>query len=266
MTIDEDGFLSSDIAQTRERNRAQHPDSFGMVTEINRIAQSVLPSVATLDGTTKNSIACGCYIRALQNLQGAVLMAEHSMMSEAYTLVRSGLESLFYLGAAIRADDIEMKLTRDQVTRVRKVIGGYQRAVPEGDPDIDTDALEAVLRATLPDGVDPAQVSMESFAKQAQLSTLYDGLYRPLSLAHAHPSLISLASIRGVSGDRTHSVQWGPDRGDPDKVKDVLSLTFAVMYYLLAQWARLLEQNQQPVKELHKRILEIGEKYHELVS
>jgi hypothetical protein len=143
MTIDEDGFLSSDIAQTRERNRAQHPDSFGMITEINRIAQSVLPSVATLDGTTKNSIACGCYIRALQNMQGAVLMAEHSMMSEAYTLVRSGLESLFYLGAAIRADDIEMKLTRDQVTRVRKVIGGYQRAVPEGDPDIDTDALEA---------------------------------------------------------------------------------------------------------------------------
>jgi len=185
MSIDRDGFLSPDIAQTRDGYRAQHPDDFQMIIEINRVAQSVLPSFTTLQRTTKNLFACGYYIRALQNLQGAVLMSEHGLMSEAYTLVRSGLETVFYLGATIRAENFQDEVARDHVKRMQGALAGYKKAVPAGDPDIDTNELEAVLRSTLPEGVDPAKISIETIAKQAELSALYDGLYRQLSAAHA---------------------------------------------------------------------------------
>jgi hypothetical protein len=79
---------------------------------------------------------------------------------------------------------------------------------------------------------------------------------------HAHPSLISLASIRHVGDDhKTQGVQWGPERGDPDEIKNVLSLTFGVMFNLLTQWARLAFQNDQPATALQQRLIQIGEKY-----
>jgi hypothetical protein len=52
MSIDRDGFLSPDIAQTRDGYGAQHPDDFQMIIEINRVAQLALPSFATLQRTT----------------------------------------------------------------------------------------------------------------------------------------------------------------------------------------------------------------------
>jgi hypothetical protein len=58
MSIDRDGFLSPDIAEIRDRCRSQHRDSFEMITEINRVAQAVLPGFSTLQSTDKNSIAC----------------------------------------------------------------------------------------------------------------------------------------------------------------------------------------------------------------
>jgi hypothetical protein len=61
-------------------------------------------------------------------------------------------------------------------------------------------------------------------------------------------------------------VLWGPERGDPEEITYVLSLTFSVMFNLLAQWGRLLVQNDQPDTELHRRILHIGEKYQADIS
>ena len=184
MSIDRDGFLSPDIAEIRDRCRSQHRDSFEMITEINRVAQAVLPGFSTLQSTDKNSIACQLFIRALQSLQAAVLTAEIGLMSEAYTLIRSGLESVFYLGATIRTDDIKLKLMRDQVKRVRTVMEGFKRAIPDGDKYVNQDAFEEMLRSALPEGVDPATVSIKTFADQAGLTVLYDGIYRQLSLAH----------------------------------------------------------------------------------
>jgi hypothetical protein len=261
MSIDRDGFLSPDIVQSRDKYRARNPEAFQMITETNRLAQSVLPSFDTLLGTTKNLLACGYYIRALQNLQGAVLMAENGLMSEACTLVRSGLETVFYLGATVRAENIKRDLSRDHVKRVKAAMSFYRKVVPEGDRDIDLNELEAVLGSMLPEGVDPAKISIEAIAKQAELSDLYDGLYRQLSVGHAHPSLLSLSSIWDVDEDHeTKGVLWGPERRDLEEIRDVLIQVYVVMYNLLTQWAHLASTHRSDT-ELHDRIEQLGLKY-----
>jgi hypothetical protein len=268
MTIDQDGFLSSDIAHTREKNRAQHLDSFGMITEINRVAQSVLPSFETLPRTRKNFLACGYYIRGLQSLQGAVVVTELGLVSEGYTLVRSGLETLFHLGATIRSDDFGQQMARDHVKRMRATLG-HQKKVVGPDPEIEEDIpqLEAALASMLPDGVDPARMSLETVAKLAELSDLYDGLYRSLSFAHAHPSLLSIASIWDADDQHApRGVLWGPERGDADEITTVLMLDATVMFNFATLWGRLLVQAHARETELHRCLEEVHEKYRAVLG
>ena len=260
MSIDRDGFLSPDIIQAREENRARHASEFEMVAEFNREAQFALLTVGTLPRTKQNLFASGYYIRGLQSLQGAVLVAELGLMSEGYTLLRSGLETLFHLGATISSDDFVEHLARDHVKRMRTTIGGYKKAVT--DPEVDTTDLEALLASMLPDGVDPGTMSIEAVAKRADLSPLYDGAYRSLSHAHAHPSLLSLASIWEKDDDhQTSGVRWGPERGDDDELPTFLMLVCTVMFYFLVQWARLLVKVHGGEGELHKRIEQVAVKH-----
>jgi hypothetical protein len=267
MTIERDGFLSPDIAQARDKNRARHTGAFEMVADFNRSAQLALPTIETLPRTKKNLLACGYYIRGLQSLQGAVLVAELGLTAEGYTLLRSGLETLFHLGATIKSEDFVEQLARDHVKRMRTAMSGYKKAVPGGDPEVDTAELEAVLASMLPDGVDPAIMSLEAVAKRAELSALYDGAYRSLSHAHAHPSLLSLTSIWEKDVDhQTKGVRWGPERGDDDELETFLLLVCTFMFYFSAQWGRLLVQAHGREFEFHKRIEQVGEKYRAVLS
>ena len=262
MSINQDGFLSPDIAQAREKNRSRDAQTFEMVTDLNRVAQSALSAVETLPRTRQNVSACSYYIRGLQTLQGAVLVAELGLMSEGYMLLRSGLETLFHLGATIKSEDFAEQLARDHVKRTQMAIKSYKRVVPEGDPEVDTDKLEAALASALPDGVDPATMSLEFVAKRADLSPLYEGLYRSLSHAHAHPSLLSLVSIWNTDDDHsTIGVLWGPERGADDELKTFLTLICNVMGQLAVQWNDLLILVHSQEIEFHKHLEQVLQKY-----
>ena len=226
-----------------------------------------LPTIGTLPRTKKNLFACGYYIRGLQSLQGAVLVGELGLTSEGYTLLRSSLETLFHLGATIKSEDFGEQLARDHVKRMRAAMSGYKQAVPGGDPEVDINELEAALASMLPDGVDPAKMSLEAVAKRAELSPLYESAYRSLSHAHAHPSLLSLASIWEKDVDyQTQGVRWGPERGDDDELKTLLMLVCTVMFYFAAQWGSLLVQVHGREPEFNKHIEQVGEKYRALLS
>jgi hypothetical protein len=140
---------------------------------------------------------------------------------------------------------------------MRTAIGGYKKAVPTGDPVVDTAELEVILASMLPDGVDPATMSLEAVAKRAELSPLYEGYYRSLSHAHAHPSLLSLASINiPMTIMRTKGVRWGPGAATM-RHEDFLMVVCVVMYNLPAQWGSLLVQ-VHGANQFHQRIERIG--------
>ena len=119
--------------------------------------------------------------------------------------------------------------------------------MPLGDAENDADELEAALASMLPEGVEPRKMSLEAVAKRAELNHLYDSLYRSLSLAHAHPSLLSLASIWNTdNAHETKGVLVGPERGDEDQIKVVLGLVCSVMFNLAEQWGQLLSSSPSP--------------------
>ena len=84
MSIEIDGFLSDrDIEQVRQQYRKEFDQIFGFITELNQLAQSLLPSIEGLPRTLKNLFASGYFIRGLQNCQAAVLMAERGLFTES---------------------------------------------------------------------------------------------------------------------------------------------------------------------------------------
>lgn len=257
MSIDEDGFLSDQIEQVRTKYRADFSEIFGFVTELSRLAQSLLPAIEGQPRTLKNLFVSAYFVRALQQCQGAVLMAERGMFTEAYTLVRSGLETVFYLGAATRGADFAREMGRDHVKRTRTAAEAHMQRMKELDPNADESHLQSVIDTLMEQGIDPGSLLIQAVAKKAELGLLYDTLYRQLSNGHAHPTLSSLNSIWQMDENQLpQGILWGPGRGDPDEVVDVLSLNYVVLHQLILEWLRF---NSDAAAD--RRLSEIGIRY-----
>lgn len=257
MSIDEEGFLSPEIENVRQNYRASHPDIFQYVTELSRLAQSQLPNIAGQPRTLKNFFVSAYFVRALQQCQAAILMAERGMFTEAYTMVRGGLETVFYLGASTRGTDFGREMGRDHVKRTKTTATAHMLRMKELDPNADQSHLQSVIDTLMAQGLDPEPLLIQAVAKKAELGLLYDTLYRQLSNSHAHPTLSSLNSIWQMDEQQMPlSVLWGPERGDPDEIVDALSLNYVVLHQLLFEWLRF-----RPDAALDRRLDEIGLKY-----
>jgi hypothetical protein len=95
MGFNQDGFLSEDIDKWRLEKRVKYPEHFKLVTDINRTAQGMLPLIGNFPPHVDALLVCGFYVRAVQ-YQGSILMAERGLITEATTLMRSTIETLFY--------------------------------------------------------------------------------------------------------------------------------------------------------------------------
>lgn len=257
MSIDTDGFLSDQIEHVRRKYRADFSEIFGFVTELSQLAQSLLPAIEGQPRTLKNLVVSAYFVRALQQCQGAVLMAERGMFTEAYTLVRSGLETVFYLGAATRGADFAREIGRDHVKRTKTAAEAHMQRMKELDPNADESHLQSVIDTLMEQGVDPGTLMIQAVAKKAELGLLYDTLYRQLSNSHAHPTLSSLNSIWEMDENQLpRGILWGPERGDPEEIVDVLSLDYVVLHQLILEWLQFKWDTA-----VDKRLDEVGVRY-----
>jgi hypothetical protein len=257
MSIDEDGFLSEEIERVRQQYRANFPEIIGFVTELSRLGQLLLPTIAGQSRTLKNLFVSAYFIRALQQCQAAVILAERGLFTEAYTMVRSGLETVFYLGAATRGTDFAREMGRDHVKRTRTTVEAHIQGMKAMDPNADESHLRNVIDTMMAQGIEPETMFIQAVAKKAELGPLYDTLYRQLSNGYAHPTLSSLNMIWQMDEEQIpQGVLWGPERGDPDEIVDVLSMNYAVLHQLIFEWLRFKWDDA-----LDKRLDEIGTRY-----
>jgi hypothetical protein len=172
-------------------------------------------------------------------------------------LIRGGLETVFYLGAATRGKDFGREMGRDHVKRTKTAATAHMERMKELNPKSDESQLQAVIDTMLAQGIEPEAMIIKAVADKAELGLLYDTLYRQLSNAHAHPTLSSLDSVWEMDENQEPiGVFWGPERGDPDEIVDALSLNYVVLHQLLFEWLRL-----RPNPAVDKRLDELGAEY-----
>jgi hypothetical protein len=257
MSIREDGFLSEDIERVRKLYRAKFPEIIGFVTELSRLGQRLVPTIGGQMRTLKNLMVSAYFVRALQQCQSAVILAERGMFTEAYTMVRGGLETVFYLGAATRGTDFARELGRDHVKRTKTTVEAHIQGMKALDADADEALLREAVEAMMAHGIEPEAMFIQAVAKKAELGVLYDTLYRQLSNNHAHPTLSSLNMNWELDEEQLpQGIVWGPERGDPDEIVDVLSINCVVLQQLIFEWLRFKQDD-----DVEKRLKEIGIRY-----
>lgn len=258
MSIEIDGFLSDrDVEQVRQQYRKEFDQIFGFITELNQLAQSLLPSIEGLPRTFKNLFASGYFIRGLQNCQAAVLMAERGLFTESYTLTRSGLETVFYLGAATRENDFAREMGRDHVKRTKVMGEDHIAGLKEMDPNADVGNLQESIDKMLAEGIDPAPLYIQAVARKAELESLYKTLYRQFSNGHAHPTLTSLNMVWDNDEEGLPmGVLWGPHRGRKDELVSALVMVVVIYNQLIFEWLR---EFKNPTA--FDRLEEIGGRY-----
>ena len=255
MDIKGDGFLSEDMEPVIQWYRAKYADAFRMVIELSRLAQAQLPSIGGPPRTVRSLFASAYFIRAVQTCQGAVVMAERGMFTEAYTMLRGGIETLFYLGASIVEKDLGEG--RDHVQRTKTAAYHHMKRIKEIKPDSDTSHLESVIDTMMEQGTEPSALQIKAVAAKAKLDWMHETLYQQLSVAHAHPTPNSLKLILEFDADQNPiGIGWGPVRGDTGEFVEVLKLNYMVLNRILREW---FEFRPNPLGE--QRLAEIDAEY-----
>jgi hypothetical protein len=261
MALETDGYISPDIAKWVTKNRAEHEPWFGLAVRLNRVSQRHMLAAVIPDSDNRSLLVLLFFARALSSFQGAILLAERGMTSEAQTLARSCLETSFYIGAV--ANDVEFihHLVRSDTAHKKKVaswLTSRDAAVTELSHD-QIEKVKGFLDNLKSSSVSASPIVMKRAAEKAQLADIYETVYRDLSDRAAHPSLNSLLRhIRLDASGNVIGLTFGPDANDIEET--ILAMNTA-QFCAVSVMARLF-----PCDECNPEIDACWETHKELIS
>jgi len=220
MTIEEDGFLSTDAATWIGVHRKNNGDAFELAERLSRVGQKLMLSTQlTMPGGVLDArgLALLLFVRVLSNFQGMILLAERGLVVEARTLARSCLESTFALVAGVKQQDafVPKMVSHALDARTKAANSMLERA---RNSDLISDKSQAKLRKYV-DEVKAEGEALAAFATidMARRSGLEDFyiFYRALSGDAAHPTLDALNRyVDNGDADIGTVIAWGPKCGE----------------------------------------------------
>src|SRR4051794_5157179 len=131
MPNDDQEFLSPDIPGWIARHRSENHEWFDLAQSLNGVACRLLFTLIVPADDNQMFCAALLYMRALTSYQGAILLAERGMTTDARTLARSCFESVFCLGAVCRDASFPDRFIRDDAERRRKLAKSLLKLPPE---------------------------------------------------------------------------------------------------------------------------------------
>ena len=219
LSLRDEGFLSPAIADFVPTLRAMQAPWFDLIGRINRHGQAVMNNLEALcNGRSTHdpiSLATRLLMRSLSAFQGAVLLAERGLATDAEALARGVYENAFWLGylqaepqaavAALIADEL-----RSQKSRDRALLKDLDRAQTPR-PDLQAMLTARIAKADSELKGAPKKLDIEKLAEKGDVDAVYFA-YKMLSSGAAHASLHSLAKHLNVDADGELSGHvTGPD-------------------------------------------------------
>ncbi len=165
-----------------------------------------------------NPLIVSLFVRGLQSLQGAILLAERGLATEAAIITRSVLETMFYLGALRRDDTFAEELRQDHIKRLSKNAQEFLKLVERDGQAEDHEQLKDDLKV-LRDREGPGQeIAVLRVADRAERRADYDTSYRHLSTSAVHTTVKALGQHWHEDGSG-YGIRTGPAL--PHLIEDV---------------------------------------------
>src|SRR4051794_29410311 len=115
MTFEKQGYLSVDMADWTKRIRAEEAAPFALADNVSDLGVELVALMEGKPKTPQNMFICAYYLRALQSMQATICMVERGMYTEAGTLCRATLETLFYMAAALKDENFCREVAQHHV-------------------------------------------------------------------------------------------------------------------------------------------------------
>jgi hypothetical protein len=190
MSIARQGFLSPELNDLRKKIRAANADFFKLAERLSELGQQLLARSLEVQTTP---LIVSLFVRGLQSLQGAILLAERGLATEAAIITRSVLETMFYLGALRRDGTFSEELRQDHIKRTSKNAQEFLKLVERDGLADDHAQLKDDLKV-LREREGPGQeIVALRVAERAERRADYDTSYRHLSTSAVHTTVKALA-------------------------------------------------------------------------
>jgi hypothetical protein len=236
MTINEQGFLSPDIAEWIEKHHAENRAWFSLAMELNSAAQQLLLEVPLDDEAFP---AVPLFIRGLSSFQAAILLTERGMVQDARTIVRSFFETVFCFGALRKDRDFLAKFEKADRHSKKTFANASLVSGLKHEPGV-AEKLRQFLDDLKRSGEKTEQLVWKEVADSAGVGDVYDVYYRGLSNDAAHPSLIALKRYCEVDEkNELKGFRWGPGVKD---VEATLEASCTACWYLVVWMAERVER------------------------
>lgn len=215
MSLDEQGFLSSDIEQYRERIRAKNQLSFKLVEALNRFCQQTKYRLV-IHNRDGQQLFAGCLlVKLLNDVQAAVILFEKGLVSQGCSMLRVALESLIVLGKICESYEFVHAYVKvgemDRLKLVRSIRDTSTKVFEDIKPELTNEIIKKIEETI--EGMESAR-NIEQWARDLRLHGLYVGAYRLYSQdVHSSPRALNEIFMTNEENE-VIGFEWGPNEDE----------------------------------------------------
>ena len=205
--------------------------------ELIRLADNISERITIKDNDFRGVIICALFSGIVSGYESICILCKNLYSIEAEKLLRSLLETLFYMGACYKSDDAYNRYIGKNITELKKTCNIveakphiYSEVIQEGIKNLYNEALkEADSKKTKP-------LTAEEAAKFCLIEGIYEFAYRELSKpVHSSPGYVFRHYIKHDSSE-VKGINIGPN---DSRVNDVLFTANAALLISLDWFAEL---------------------------
>ena len=185
MRFEVEGFTGTSGETIKQEQLQKYDELFAFAKSCSKYAVQITQLLPAAKG--KKGLMGGMFFaRCTSQFQAAICLAEGGMTIEALVLCRSLLETFFVLNALaegvvtpaelVSHDGYSRKTHANALLNNKKK---YENVAP----------FEEKLKNYVAEQADSVEIPLWDFSRKANVSAVYDGLYRHLSHHAAHPSV-----------------------------------------------------------------------------
>jgi hypothetical protein len=251
----DDGFLSGAVRNVRAEVHEKYATHVDLLYSTNRHAVALQHALVIHRDKLEQALGAALYARTLASTQSSVLLLEHGLPSQARTVLRAALESLFPLSAIAKQPNVASSFLASHDADRKTVADRIRRwKDPALRASIDSKVSEADLDA-MSKGSGKA-MNLYDLAKLADMEDWYLTFYTLLSFAaHAKVSDLDRHVVVDADGDAV-AFQNEPDTSSQEAV-----WAWAVEFQLAAMRSvsAIFSLDCRVVESLSQRLRELAQ-------
>lgn len=223
-------FVSADIETFRIDVRVRFAAACKRFCNQSATAAEQLPFLTFEGRTPSECVAFAFWSKCVRGCQAAFLLAERGMVADAQSSLRGAIETLFHAVALVRRPELLERLRGHDATEKKKQVDrlfkheDVAHALSEEDKARIRPILELPGKSTF---------SVWDAANAAEMSHLYETVYRTLSQIAAHSTLTSLNHELNTEAGKGSKLRFGPVDDQLEWTIDLISECLAAGIYVM---------------------------------